>query len=98
MSKSKLLSDDSNQDSPSTPNSAAIAGDVPVDEMPPASAASPQSVPSESADAPAEVPVLRSQSSLSITQCRALENLMCGQSMSQAARGAGGVVRRSIAG
>ena len=33
--------------------------------------------------------MLRSQSSLSIIQCRALEQLMTGQSMSAAARGAG---------
>ena len=41
------------------------------------------------AEAAAEVPVLRSQSSLSLTQCRALESLMSGHSMSAAAKGAG---------
>ena len=38
---------------------------------------------------PSEVPALRANSSLSLSQCRALENLMTGHSMSAAARGAG---------
>jgi hypothetical protein len=42
-----------------------------------------------SADMPEEVSVLRSSTSLSPEQCLALKNLMSGQSMSQAAMGAG---------
>jgi hypothetical protein len=40
-------------------------------------------------EAAAELPVLRSQSSLSFSQCRALESLLSGHSMSAAAKGAG---------
>lgn len=41
------------------------------------------------APAPSEVLALRANSSLSLSQCRALENLMSGHSMSAAAQGAG---------
>jgi hypothetical protein len=49
-------------------------------------------------DGPAEVAALKSSFSLSVAQCRALKNLMSGQSMTQAASGAGVWLQMTMSG